>query len=384
MALLPILFLLRLLLPMPQFQAQVLDTSVSIGYGLATGDVDGDRKPDILLADQKQIVWYRNGDWKRFVMAENLTQRDNVCIAARDIDGDGRVEVAVGAQWNPGETGDAAQSGSVHYLIRPEDPAQMWEPVKLHHEPTVHRMKWVQTGRRQFQLLVVPLHGRGNQNGKGAGVNILAYSVPKSPRSPWSYQIVDSTLHMTHNFDVLEDKEGTQLWVGSLEGIKRIVYRDGKWTVPEVQPWVEWGFGAGEVRRGFLPGKKPFVVAVEPMHGNLLVVYKPGDTNSRQLLKENMNQGHALACADLLGLGYSQIVVGWRNPDNDGKVGIRLFVPADGAGTGWQEYLIDDNKMACEDLLVTDLNGDGRPDIIAAGRDTHNLIIYWNKTERVK
>ncbi len=109
MALLPILFLLRLLVPTPQFQAQVLDTSVSIGYGLATGDVDGDRKPDILLADQKQIVWYRNGDWKRFVMAENLTQRDNVCIAARDIGGDGKVEVAVGAQWNPGETGDAAQ-----------------------------------------------------------------------------------------------------------------------------------------------------------------------------------------------------------------------------------------------------------------------------------
>ncbi len=120
------------------------------------------------------------------------------------------------------------------------------------------------------------------------------------------------------------------------------------------------------------------------MHGNLLVVYKPGDTNSRRLLKENMNQGHALACADLLSLGYSQIVVGWRNPDSDGKVGIRLFVPADGAGTGWQEHLIDDNKMACEDLLVTDLNGDGRPDIIAAGRDTHNLIVYWNRSDRVK
>ena len=24
--------------------------------------------------------------------------------------------------------------------------------------------------------------------------------------------------------------------------------------------------------------------------------------------------------------------------------------------------------------------GDGRPDIVASGRSTHNLVIYWNRT----
>jgi len=385
MAVLPFLLLLRLLLPSPEpaFRPQVLDGNVRIGYGLAVGDVDGDRKPDILLADQQQIVWYRNGDWKRFVMADNLTPKDNVCLAARDLDGDGRVEVAVGAQWNPGETSDTTQSGSVHYLVRPKDPTRPWQPVRLHHEPTVHRMKWVQVGRKQYQLLVIPLHGRGNRDGKGAGVRILAYSVPKNPQGPWSYQIVDSTLHMTHNVEVIEGKEATQLWLGSREGIKRVTYENGAWTTPAAQPWVQYGFGVGEVRRGMLPNKTPFVAAVEPMHGNLLAVYKPGDTNSRHLLKENMNQGHALACADLLGTGSSQIVVGWRNPDADGKVGIRMLVP-DEAGTAWQEYTVDDNTMACEDLQVADLDNDGKPDIIAAGRDTHNLVVYWNKSERGK
>lgn len=98
----------------PPFKAQIIDSSIAIGYGIALGDVDGDGKPDILLADKKQFVWYRNGDWKKFVMIENLTEHDNVCIAARDIDGDGKVEVAVGAQWNPSETSNAEQSGSVH------------------------------------------------------------------------------------------------------------------------------------------------------------------------------------------------------------------------------------------------------------------------------
>jgi hypothetical protein len=36
--------------------------------------------------------------------------------------------------------------------------------------------------------------------------------------------------------------------------------------------------------------------------------------------------------------------------------------------------------MACEDLKIADLNNDGRPDIIAAGRATKNVIIYWNET----
>ena len=34
-------------------------------------------------------------------MAANLTPQDNVCIAARDLDGDGRVEVAVGCGLEP-------------------------------------------------------------------------------------------------------------------------------------------------------------------------------------------------------------------------------------------------------------------------------------------
>jgi hypothetical protein len=36
--------------------------------------------------------------------------------------------------------------------------------------------------------------------------------------------------------------------------------------------------------------------------------------------------------------------------------------------------------MACEDLQVADLDGDGRLDIVAAGRATHNHKIYFNES----
>src|SRR5215213_8734291 len=121
--------------PQPKFRAQSIDDKIQIGYGVTVADVDGDSKPDILLADKKQFAWYRNPTWEKFVIAENLTKRDNVCLAAQDIDGDGKCELAVGGDWDPN---DCENSGAVFYMIPPADRTQKWEAVKLHAEPTVH------------------------------------------------------------------------------------------------------------------------------------------------------------------------------------------------------------------------------------------------------
>ena len=49
-------------------------------------------------------------------------------------------------------------------------------------------------------------------------------------------------------------------------------------------------------------------------------------------------------------------------------------------GERWSTRTIDDDTMACEDLKAADLNGDGKLDIIAAGRATKNVVIYWNES----
>ena len=373
-----LLFLFSFFQPLekePKFQSQVIDDNVAIGYGLAIGDVDGDRRPDILLADKKQFVWYRNGDWKRFVMVDNLTPSDNVCIAARDIDGDGKVEVAVGAQWNPGETTDSLKSGSVHYLIRPGDPTQSWTPVKLYHEPTIHRMRWVKTEGNKFQLIVLPLHGVGNKNGEGEPVNVLAYEMPKNPSMPWKHWSIDHSMHLTHNFDVVPDGKRELLYIGGKEGIKVLAFEKGKWSPISTGEWFVQGESFGEVR---LATAGNFVAGIQPMHGNQLTVYSKKSKVPRNVLTTALNQGHALASADLLGTGQDQIVVGWREPDAEKKTGIKLFNLQDQENQ-WKDFWIDDNGIACEDLQLADLDGDGKKDIIAAGRATHNLKIYWNK-----
>src|SRR4051794_13008799 len=184
----------------PHFRAVEIDSKIEIGYAVTVADVDGDKKPDILVVDKRQVVWYRNPTWEKFVLAENLTKLDHVCIAAADIDGDGKAEIAVGAGWNPGDT---ANSGAVFYLLPPADRTQKWEPIELPHEPTVHRMRWVRGADGKFDLVVVPLHGRGNKNAQGEGVKVMAYKVPEDPKakSAWKTEVLNSSLHATHNFD---------------------------------------------------------------------------------------------------------------------------------------------------------------------------------------
>jgi hypothetical protein len=374
---------------LPVFQPVNVDTNIAIGYGVAVADMDGDKMPDIVLADKNHIVWYKNPGWERHVIAERLTELDHVCIAVMDLDGDGKAEVAAGAGWNPGDT---LNSGSVHYLVPPSDRTQRWEPVALHHEPTVHRMRWIKTPQGKYELVVVPLHGRGNKGGEGEGVKILSYQMPSNPRDPWTTRLIDDSMHLTHNFDVMKwtRQPGDELLVGGKEGVFHFIPEGDQWIRRQIIGNKEGESvfrGAGEVRAGRLPGGNRLVATIEPMHGNLLVTYTPpaeggaGSLWKRNVIDESLIDGHALACGDLLGIGSDQIVAGWRamNRPRTVKVGLRMYIPLDPQGKEWKTVVIDDDTMACEDLVLADMDGDGRLDIVAAGRATKNLKIYFNR-----
>jgi len=371
--------------PKARFEALTIDSRITVGYGLAIADLDGDGKLDIFLADSDRTVCYQAPDWRKHILTNKLSAKDHVCLCAADINGDGKADLAVGAEWNPGDT---HHSGAVFHL---ESSADCFAPRKahaLHREPTVHRMHWVKEdeGRKHF-LAVLPLHGPGNVGGKGEGINFLGYRPSSIPNQDWQTFLIHKGFHLAHNFDPVSwgETKNESLLVACLEGVHLLEPKGDSWSAtPMTQK------GAGEVRLGRLPNGKRFIVSIEPMHGNEVVINPEHGTElwstHRTVIDDTLNQGHALVTGDFLGLGYDQVVAGWRNPSQgEKKVGLRLYIPQSENGSSWRLHsTIDDNQMACEDLKAADLDGDGDLDLVASGRATKNVIIYWNHCSQKK
>ena len=366
------------------FESQEIDSDVAIGYGVSLADIDGDGKTDIVLCDKNDIFWYRSPDWKKFNVVHKLTRLDHVCVDAVDVDGDGKAEIAAGAQWNPGDT---LTSGSLHFLLPQKDRSLPWSPISLPNEPTIHRIRWIQGPFSQQQLLVVPLHGRGNQGGQGDGVLIETYSLPGDPESTWARQTVNKDLHMTHNVDPVQmdsDPEHEILICGR-EGIFLADWKGYTWTSSQLAgPEVGHGnfIGASEVRLGHFNDGQSYFATIEAFHGNNLVVYTQSSNSdgkyARSIITDDLSGGHAIVTGDFLGTGSHQIAVGWRNKNKSNTWGIRLYHSSDNGQT-WEAHWVDNNGMAAEDIKAADMDGDGDIDLVAAGRASNNLRIYWNK-----
>jgi hypothetical protein len=383
--------------PTLQFEVQEIDRSLKVGYAVLLADVNGDQRLDIVVVDTQRVIWFENPNWKMHYILRGGTKPDNVCIAAHDIDGDGRLDFALGADWRPFDT---RSGGTLQWLRQTESPYQPFELYPIHTEPTIHRIRFADVlGEGKPQLISVPLMGRNatrEKNWMDAPLRITAYRIPKDPRRDrWVPETLDASLHVAHNFHITDlDADGRpDILVASYEGVswlrressnawQRLLLGVGNQERPHTNR------GASEVRAGRLKNGRQFVATIEPWHGHQVVIYTPTAEVSkvpwqRMVIDEELRWGHAVWCADLDGDGNDEVIVGVRDRLNDRiGPGVRIYRCLDASGPKWQREIVDNGGVATEDLAVGDLNGDGRPDLVAVGRFTGNVRIYWNRTPR--
>ncbi len=376
----------------PKFEAKTLDPNVGkVCYAVTLADVDGDGKQDIVAVTENRVLWYQAPDWKPRVIIEDQTERDNVCIAPLDIDQDGKIDFAVGAGWSGKNTGQLV------WLSRGASLDEKWHVHLIGHEPWTHRMRFGNVaGGKRPQLVVSPL-----TKTQGDGVRLLAFSIPQNPKTdPWPSKIMNAAMNRMHNHWHLDwNGDGIDDTVtSSQEGVHLITpgaVRDGaaNWLTTKLgngasgeKPEAK---GAGEIKVGKLKGGSRFIVTVEPMHGQACAVYvepKAGEKTAdglwpRHVIDATLNRGHALWTCYIDGDGGDEIVLGFSDP-GPGPIkgpGVFIYKADDATATKWSKHTIDDGGVATEDLICADLTGDGKLDIVAGGRATHNVKLYVQK-----
>jgi hypothetical protein len=382
----------------PSFKMQEIATDLGVGYAVLLVDVNGDGKPDIVVVDTKRVVWYENPSWKRHTIMEGQTKPDNVCIAAYDIDGDGKIDFVLGSGWK-GLTSKA--EGPLVWLKRGRTLDDPWTSHAIGDEPSVHRIRFADIdGSGKPHLIVGPLLGRNSTAEKnwmdGSPVRLLAYKIPKDPvKDRWAPEVLDESLHVVHNFwpILAAEGKGMDILTASYEGVNLLTRGDGKWSRKHLgqgnQANPKSNRGSSEIKQGKLKSGAKFIATIEPWHGHQVVVYtepkERGKLWDRHVIDEKLKWGHAVWCADLDGDGNDELIIGVRDDLSTKpgeRRGVRVYKALDDKGTKWARHIVDDGGVAVEDLAAADLDGDGKIDIVAVGRQTHNVRIYWNKGKK--
>ena len=371
-----------------RFRAQEIAANFGVGYAVTSGDINGDGRVDVVAISGTELAWFENPTWqKHTALGPGATVADNVAVAVHDVDGDGRLDMALAAGWGGKDTGTLQ-------WVRQGAPGEPWRVYPIHAERTMHRILWADVngdGRRD--LIGAPLHGAGNggAESKAMGARLLVFTVPSDPQKDrWPMEVADARNNIMHNVTAMKlpasDGQDT-IVTASREGLFAIRRgADGVWSRRQI------GEGApGEVRLGTVDGRR-MLATVEPWHGAGVAIYaeEPSGLWTKTMIESELSEGHALGWGDLNGDGRDELAVGWRSGPGAGlavyavdragrligKQAVEVGVTGRGGGSGISPQGID-----TEDLTVVDLDGNGRPEIVASGRATRNVKIYWNETK---
>jgi hypothetical protein len=362
--------------PPAKFTEHTIASDLRGGYQVVATDLNRDGKPDLiaLASGMNELVWFENPGWQKRVLVGNIARAIN--CAAWDIDGDGIPEIALAHEF----ANDPARSlGLLSLLKHKGDSTRPWELTELDRLSTSHRLRWCDIdGNGKKALVNAPLAGATVKPPDYKGVVPLVFYRPGAWRRELISEELEGVLHGVFITDWDRDRR-EEILTASFLGIDLFSFgKDKRWRRTRLAsgnpaPWPQ--SGTSEIAVGRL-GKERFLCAIEPWHGNQVVVYRQQKQAwQRQVIDESLNDGHTLLTADFNRDGRDEILAGYRGAGRS----VYLYLAEDAQGSRWARQTLDDGGIAAAGCAVADLNSDGKPDVACIGAATANLKWYENR-----
>jgi hypothetical protein len=348
------------------FREYTLATDLKGGYQVVAADLTLDGKPDLiaLASGMTELVWFENPGWQRHVIARGLNRMIN--LAAYDTGADAIPELVVASEFN----NDARKSlGIVSLLQHQGDPRLLWKVTEIDRLPASHRIRVV-----NGHFVNAPLTAASAEPPEFRGHTPLVCYNP----GEWKRRLIseedEGVVHGIHVTDFDGDRR-QDILTASFLGIHLYRANPSGWERPQrltAGSRAAWPkSGSSDVAVGKL-GRKRFICAVEPWHGNEVAVYFEEKKNwKREVIDDTLVDGHTILAADLNGDGDDEIIAGYRGQGRSVHIYYR-------AGKAWRKTILDNGGIAAAACEVTDLNGDRRPDIACIGSASSNLKWFEN------
>ena len=347
------------------FEKTVVDKTFR-SEGVAVGDINHDGKMDIFAGD----VWYAAPDWKmhelRKVGKYKAAGGYSKCFAnfSQDVNGDGWIDsVIVGFPGAP-----------ALWYENPKNKPGHWK------QGTVCKSACNETP------IFVDLLGDGlGRLICGTGGVMTWYGVPKDTKAAWDAHAVSgakapSTAKFAHG-----------LGCGDVNGDGRndVIITTGWWEAPEDRTKSPWTFhkarlggNCADLHAYDVDGDGDNDVISSSAHAYGIwwheqVPGQKGPAFKQHEIHKAFSQAHAVHLVDMNGDGLKDIITGKRyfahnGHDPGGKEPAVLYWfelrrPAKGK-VEFVAHKIDDDSGVGTQFVVTDFNGDGKPDIVISNK----------------
>lgn len=358
-----------------RFEERLLAGDLKGGYQVTAFDVNRDGRTDLiaLASGMEDLVWFENPGWERRVLARGLSRMINLAAC------EGVTEIAVAHAF---ENTPKRSIGIVSILTPGPDRGQPWAAREIDRLTTSHRLRCADfDGSGKKVIVNAPLAGAKADAPDYRDHVPLVYYVP----GEWKrIPIGNETEGVMHGIfiDPWVKKGRDCVLTASFVGIHGYCLEPGgAWRRTEIakgdpSPWPK--SGSSDIAVGHA-GKRRFLAAIEPWHGNQVAIYtETKGAWRRQVVDDSLVDGHTVAMADLDRDGRDEVIAGYRGAGRS----VHIYWSSGKDGESWTRTKLDDGGIAAAACTAADFDRDGWIDIACIGSATTNLKLYRNTGRR--